>query len=159
MNGSMGNMAFGASETPASENVLSLRTVQRMLPLIQRIVDDIIRAQQEMVRLQPEQDRLESQKRVLAWPERQRRYDLMESISGTLRNLEAAHEELHELGVVLLDPQLGRVGFPTLVNNRRAFFSWQPGEDGLHSWHFAEETVFRPIPPAWLKELSMSGKD
>ena len=24
---------------------------------------------------------------------------------------------------------------------------------------FAEETVFRPIPPAWLKELSMSGKD
>jgi len=158
MNGSMGNMAFGASETPASENVLSLKTVQRMLPLVQRIVEDIIHSQQAVERLQPEQDRLESQKRALAWPERQRRYDLMESLSGAMKALEGACEELHELGVVLLDQHGGRVGFPTLVNNRRAFFSWQSGEEGLHSWHFAEETVFRPIPPAWLKELAVAGK-
>lgn len=158
MNGSMGNMAFGASETPASENVLSLRTVQRMLPLVTRIVEDIVHSQEALDRLRPEQDRLESQKRALAWPERQRRYDLMENISTAQCVFDGAREELQELGVVLLDPQLGRVGFPTLVNNRRAFFSWQLGEEGLHSWHFAEETVFRPIPPAWLKELSMAGK-
>jgi hypothetical protein len=158
MNGSMGNMAFGAPETPASENILSLKTVQRMLPLVQRIVDDIVQSQDALVKIQPQQDLLESQKRILAWPERQRRYQLLEQINTASQKITSAKDELNDLGVVLLDEQLGRVGFPTLVNNRRAFFSWQAGEDGLHSWHFAEEKVFRPIPPAWLKELSLSAK-
>jgi hypothetical protein len=60
--------------------------------------------------------------------------------------------------VVLLDDLQGRVGFPTLVNNRRAYFSWHPGEEGLHSWQFADEDIARPIPMAWLKEISFSGK-
>jgi hypothetical protein len=59
--------------------------------------------------------------------------------------------------VTLLDDDQGRVGFPTMVNNRRAYFSWRLGEDGLHSWHFAEESACRPIPAAWLKELTLSG--
>ena len=73
------------------------------------------------------------------------------------RNLAEVHEELAGLGVVLFDDEVGRVGFPTMVNNRRAFFSWQLGEDGLHSWHFAEEDASRPIPAAWLKELTVAG--
>jgi len=63
MNGSMGNMASGAPETPVSENILSLKTVQRMLPLVQRIVDDVVTHQQTLDRLQPEQERLDRQKR------------------------------------------------------------------------------------------------
>src|SRR5947209_14941861 len=42
------------------------------------------------------------------------------------------------------------------VNDRRAFFSWQPGEDGIRSWHFVEESASRPIPPAWLKAGDIS---
>jgi hypothetical protein len=158
MNGSMGNMASGAPETPVSENILSLKTVQRMLPLVQRILDDVVNNQQTLEKLLPEQERLDRQKRDLAWPERQRRYDLLEQLTTATNKLQSAKDELQDLGVALLDPHQGRVGFPTLVNNRRAFFSWQMGEDGLHSWHFAEESVFRPIPAAWLKELSISGK-
>jgi hypothetical protein len=59
---------------------------------------------------------------------------------------------------MLLDNEQGRVGFPTMVNDRRAYFSWHTGEDGLHSWQFADEDVTRPIPLAWLKEISFSGK-
>src|SRR5580704_12391223 len=127
MNGSMGNnMASGAPETPVSENILSLKTVQRMLPLVQRIVDDVVNNQQTLDRLLPEQERLDRQKRDLAWPERQRRYDLLEQLTTAANKLQAAKDELQELGVAVLDSQQGRVGFPTMVNNRRAYFSWKP---------------------------------
>lgn len=153
MNGSMGNMAFGAPETPASESVLNLTTVQRMLPLVQRIVDDIITGQSTLDRLQPEQERLDRQKRDLVWPERQRRYAVQEQVDTAVRLVQGAIEELQGLGVVLLDVKEGRVGFPTMVNNRRAYFSWHNGEEGLNTWHFAEETNRRPIPAAWFKEI------
>ncbi|HMF18719.1 MAG TPA: DUF2203 family protein [Gemmataceae bacterium] len=159
MNGSRGNKAFDASEKPdRGEVFLSLGTAQRMLPLVQRIVEDILTNQKTLDSLTPEQERLCRKRRQLAWPERQRRYGIQEEITRAERNLEEAHEEMQVLALTLLDPEIGRVGFPTLVNDRRAFFSWRPGEDGLHSWHFAEESVCRPIPSAWRNEVSLARK-
>jgi hypothetical protein len=129
-----------------------------MLPLVGRIVDDILLRQKSLRDLQPEERSLDRRKRALDWPQRQRRYQLKEEMATLDSELQQAFAELDELGVVLLDSGNGRVGFPTMVNNRRAYFSWQPGEDGLHSWHFAEERQCRPIPAAWLKELSLSSK-
>jgi hypothetical protein len=157
MNGYKGYRASDASENPdRGEVVLSLKTVQKMLPLVQRIVDDLLDSQRALVRLQPEEEMLDRRKRTLDWPGRQRRYRLKEEIARVENGLLAARDELEVLGVVLLDGEAGRVGFPTMVNNRRAFFSWHAGEDGLHSWHFEEETECRPIPPAWLKEISVT---
>jgi hypothetical protein len=159
MNGSTGNKASGASEKPEPGDViLSLSTAQRMLPLVQRIVEDVLKNERALVRLQPEQEKLFRQRRSLAWPERQRRYQIQEEIDCAERNLTEAHEEMQRLGLTLLDAEIGRVGFPTLVNDRRAFFSWQPGEEGLQSWHFAEETTCRPIPAAWMREISLARK-
>lgn len=159
MNGSKGYRASDAGEKPdRGEVVLSLKTVQRMLPLVQRIVEDFLKNQRALLRLQPEEEMLDRNKRTLAWPERQRRYRLKEELASVESSLVGARAELEELGVVVLDTDLGRVGFPTMVNNRKAYFSWQPGEDTLHSWHFAEETTCRPIPPAWLKEISVAAK-
>jgi len=140
------------------ETVMSLATARRMLPLVQRIVADFLEQQKACDRLQPEQSRLERVRRSLTWPERQQRYRIQEELAQAEREMQGARQELEGLGVTLLDSAEGRVGFPTLVNNRRAFFSWQPGEEALHSWHFAEESVCRPIPQAWLKEISLSGK-
>jgi hypothetical protein len=159
MNGSTGNKAFGASEKPErSEVFLSLSTAQRMLPLVQRIVEDILENQKTLDRLLPEQERLTRKRRHLDWPERQRRYLIQEEVSRASHNLEDAHEEMQVLGLTILDAEIGRIGFPTLVNDRPAFFSWRPGEEGLHSWHFAEEAVCRPIPSAWRNELSLARK-
>jgi hypothetical protein len=145
-------MASGAPDKPARRNrVLNLPTAQRMLPLVQRIVTDILDRQASLDRLQPEQDRLDRNKRALSWPQRQRRYQVREEIAGAESELENAFLELGELGVELLDPVAGRVGFPTVVNERAAFFSWKPGEEGISGWHFAQETKCRPIPPAWTK--------
>jgi hypothetical protein len=37
------------------------------------------------------------------------------------------------------------------VNEREAFFSWRPGEDGLEFWNFAGDPVRRSVPEAWTK--------
>lgn len=159
MSGSRSYPTSDASESPErSEVVLSLKTVQKMLPLVQRIATDIVEFRRAVASLHPEEERLDRQKRDLTWPERKRRYEVKEQLAKADKDLEGAYLELRELGVALLDDMLGRVGFPTMVNNRRAFFSWALGEDGLHTWRFADEDVDRPIPSSWLKELSLAGK-
>jgi hypothetical protein len=155
MSGSKSFRTPDASDKPErAETSLTLKTVQRMLPLVQRILDDILANQRVLDRLQPEAEALDRNKRVLRWPERRRRYAIKEELAQADSSLQDALTELRELGVVLLDTERGCVGFPTLVNNRRAYFSWNLGEDGLHSWRFADEDISRPIPPAWFKELS-----
>lgn len=159
MSGSRSYPTSDASESPErNEVVLSLKTVQKMLPLAQRIVQDITTSRRAVASLHPEEERLDRQRRTLDWPARKRRYEIKEELAKAEKELEVANLELRELGLVLLDELLGRVGFPTVVNNRRAYFSWLVGEEGLHTWRFADEDVDRPIPASWLKELSLAGK-
>jgi hypothetical protein len=155
-------MASGAPEKPGRrDRVMNLITAQRMLPLVKRIIADILAQQQRLGLLHPEQDRLDRHKRALAWPQRQRRYQVREDITAAEHDLEGALVELQELGVVLLDPEVGRVGFPTVVNDKAAFFSWQPGAEDIQGWHFPHESKWRPIPPAWNKvgDITLTGKD
>ncbi len=67
------------------------------------------------------------------------------------KELAAVAAEMDALGVVLLNPHVGLIGFPTMVNNRPAFFSWQPDEETLGYWNFADDTTRRPIPDEWTK--------
>ncbi len=154
MNGSTENRTSGASEQRGGQElVLTWATAHRMLPLVQRIVEDVVSQQRVLARLRPEKLRLDRQRRTLAWPERWRRYELQEEIANAEQWLEEALAELEVLGVILLDVHNGQVGFPTMVNNQRAFFSWRPGEPGLDSWHFATETARRPVPATWTKPI------
>jgi hypothetical protein len=138
------------------DTVLNLKTVQKMLPLVRGIVAEVMTRQHAMAGLQSHDERLHRVRRNLTWGQRKERYLLQSDIADHDRALDDAKEELRQLGLVLLDANDGRVGFPTLVNNRPAFFTWTPGEDAPHSWQFAEDNVARPIPPAWLQELSVS---
>jgi hypothetical protein len=86
---------------------------------------------------------------------------LQEEIVALEKELLAALAELEALGLALLDGPLGLVGFPTLVNDRRAYFSWQAGEESLEFWNYAGDTVRRPVPASWTKtprERSRKGK-
>jgi hypothetical protein len=152
MNGSTENTAFGASESPEPrETVLTLGTARDMLPLVHHIILDVLHQQKVLVRLQPEQEHLDRHRRELAWPARQRRYQVREDVAAAERELYSALAELQGLGVTLLDIETGRVGFPTLVNDRRAYFSWKPGDDDIRTWHFADEPALRVIPASWAK--------
>lgn len=133
MSGFAENTAYDASEKPDRHAaVIHLGTASRMLPLVRLIVEDVLADRQRQAQLEPEQERLDRQRRTLSWPDRARRYQIQEEMAAAVRHLQGALEELDNLGVELLDPKEGRVGFPTLVNNTRAYFSWRPHEEGLH---------------------------
>jgi hypothetical protein len=155
MSGSTENRAQDASEKPGRKVVLNLATARRMLPLVQRVVSDLMHHQSQLAQLRFEQGRLDRQRRTLTWPQRCRRYQVREDIAASERALQDAIAELASLAVVVLDPVIGRVGFPTLVDNRGAFFSWQPGEDTLHYWQFPEDATLRLIPAHWAKAASI----
>lgn len=131
------------------EIVLDLGTARRMLPLVSRIVDDILALQKHRRKLGLEQEALDEQRHSLAWPSRQRRYQVQEDLRVLDSRLAEARGELEQLGVAIVDAAEGRVGLPTIVNKHLAFFSWRPGDEGLRFWHFAGETVRRTIPPSW----------
>jgi hypothetical protein len=152
----MENTTHGASKNAARrEVVFDLETTRRMLPLVQRIVADILEKQKQVTELLPLEERLRRQRRSLVWPERFRRYQIQEDLAAAEQNLQTARAELVSLGVVLLEGQVGRVGFPTIVNGQPAFFSWRPGEDTINFWHFADQTARRPIPASWVKPASL----
>jgi len=144
------NRASGASEQSGPQDrVLTWHASQAMLPLVGLIAQDVMHHHERLSRMTPEFARLEKNRRLLNWPQRSRRYQLEEEIAATQSELRTAVAELDKLGVVVLASALGLVGFPTLVNERRAFFSWRPGEEGLLFWNYADDLTRRPVPENW----------
>lgn len=145
-----------ASETPrqsdSKERILTISTARKMLPLVERIVTDILNEQNAIDEIQPRLAQLDRQRHDLVWLERQQRYELRDEVCKREQRLEDSREELRQLGVVMINPDIGRIGFPTLVNNRMAFFAWWPGEETVKRWHFATELRCRSIPNSWVEE-------
>ncbi len=156
MSRSAGRPASNAFTLNRATPAFSLSVSLRMLPLVERIVRDITRTAEQLERLRPELDRLNQNRVALPWPARQRRYLIQEEMDRSEQDHECALGELAALDVALLDPAQGQVGFPTIVNRRRAYFSWRPGDDGLHFWHFHGERSRRAIPPRWKEELRLA---
>jgi hypothetical protein len=150
MNNPTGNTASNAFDKPGrADAVLSLGMSRLMLPLVQRIVKDILAARRDLAGLRPQLAELNRHRQELSWPDRWRRYHLQEELAFDELYLQQAIGELENLGVALIDAATGQVGFPTLVNGRRAFFSWLEGEDGVCYWHFAGDSHRRRVPPSW----------
>jgi hypothetical protein len=147
MNGSTENRTF--EKGSGRDIVLTWSAACRMLPLVHRIVADLLQLRRHLASLLPEKERLDRKRRLLAWPERRRRYGLQEEITQAEQDQTLALAELESLGLAIVDAERGQIGFPTMVNNRRAFFSWRPGEESIQFWHFAEDVERRSIPPMW----------
>jgi hypothetical protein len=152
MNGFTENRAHGSSERPGRDvGPFTWGAGQAMLPLVGRIAADVRRLHERLAQLRPELSRLERARLALAWPQRARRYQLQEEVAAAEAELHSTVAELEQLGAAVLDGAAGLVGFPTVVNDRRAFFSWQPGEEGLRYWNYAGDRLRRPVPAAWTK--------
>ena len=80
----------------------------------------------------------------LAWPDRARHYRLQEETADAEKELQDATAELEVLGLSLLHGPTALIGFPTVVNDRPAYFSWRPGEEKLAFWNYADDLVRRP---------------
>jgi hypothetical protein len=157
MSGSTDNRASSAAENPPDRSkVFDLALARRMLPLVMRIADDLILSQKQLAGLLPEMEQLQRQRRTLPWPERSRLYRLREEIASSEQSIVHTQAELETLGLVPLEMDQARIGFPTFVNNRRAFFSWQPGEDGILYWNYAGDDHRQAIPVSWLKQANLT---
>jgi hypothetical protein len=132
--------------------MLTWHVSRAMLPLVGRIAKDVADHHHRLTQLRPELAQLEEYRRELTWPLRSRRYQLEEEIRAVETDYRSAVAELDALGVSVLDPLTGLVGFPTLVNERRAFFSWQPGENELVWWNYAHERTRRAVPDEWMEQ-------
>lgn len=150
MSGFIDNRASEASEpSGALERMLTWHACRAMLPLVSRIAQDITLLHERLTKLRPELAYLDENRRQLDWPKRARRYHLEEEIRTLEGELRQAMTELESLGVALLEPATGLVGFPTLVNERRAYFSWQPGEETVAWWNYATDRIRRPVEQDW----------
>lgn len=133
----------------AADRVMTWQASRDMLPLVGQIAQEVIALSARLARLLPEQASLDRRRLQLDWPGRSRRYQLDEEIVQVQAELRRTEGELEALGLAVLDGEAGLVGFPTLVNERRAFFSWQPGEEQLGHWNYADEQLRRPVPEEW----------
>ena len=137
-----------------SEPLFELPTVVKMIPLVQRIAADLLLTQVELSKYHAEAVQLDRQRRDLTWPERRRRYLVHDSINSAESRIRSFVVELESLGVAVMDLTTAQLGFPTIVNNKLAFFSWLPGEEMIGFWHYDhDETRRRPVPEAWFKPL------
>ncbi len=137
----------GSGERKA--NAIDLPTARHMLPLVRSIVSDIVTTRKQMAALTREQEFLDQERRHLSWESRHRRYSLTDERNQVEQRYASAVGELTQLGVALIDPEQGRVDFPTRINGRAAAFTWEVGDDGVGYWRYAEEDQRRPIPNDW----------
>ena len=151
MNGFTERRTSGSEKPGLHDRVLTWGASHAMLPLVRRIAEDVVRHEERLAQLQPEMARLDRLRHTLDWPGRSRRYQLQEDRRTAENDLRQTHAELEGLGVAVLHGRSGLVGFPTVVNDRRAYFTWQPGEDTLAFWNYNGDSIRRPVPESWTK--------
>lgn len=150
MSWSTENRAPGSSEQSGKpDRILTWHASRAMLTLVSRIAADLAGCHQRLGDRYAELAHLEKNRRTLDWPQRHRRYQLDDEVGVAEAEVRTLVAELEALGVVLLDGSCGLVGFPTRVNDRPAYFSWQPGEPELSFWNYAGDRHRRPVPDDW----------
>jgi hypothetical protein len=153
MSGFAENHARATSEMPAAQTMgHTLALARRMLPLVRRIVRDLRDGRQQLARLRLEQGRLDRLRRTLAWDGRARRYQLQEELAEQEIAFQDVLAELEVLGLVLLAPEEGCVGWPTVVRGRPAYLVWRSEQETVRHWQYAGEGTVRPVPLSWAED-------
>jgi hypothetical protein len=134
----------GAQPKPARTGI-SLTAARKMIPLVSHIVNEIQARWNRLSELEAEQGDLDKRRRRLDWPERSRRYQITEEIAAENHRLQEAVAELESLELVLVDAIQGEVAFPTVVNNRKAYYLWRAGENDIKTWCHAHDPARHPV--------------
>jgi len=128
---------------PATAIQFSLEQARSMLPLLRLIVADISLSHRELT------DRRSHLRRMLRSHQGKARFQVYDQEIVEMQkelNEQAAHldeyiSELERLGVVLRSAHEGIVDFPTVIDQRRAFFTWQMGQDDINDFHWHDEST------------------
>ncbi len=118
----------------------SLEQANAMLPLLRLIVADISLGHRELTARRADlhsliRGKALQQGKMHSEEVEETRQDLL----ADSQNLDDYIEELESLGVILRSAQDGIVDFPTLIDDRLAFFVWKMGDQGITHWHLPNE--------------------
>lgn len=151
MGGPMRRQASNSPDVLVSEDVMTWELANSMLPLVSRIVEDLMASDRQLLLTEEKRDLLYQRRAQLDWKGRSDLYQAQDEIKRLSAHLRSLLVELEQVGVTLIDAERGIIGFPTLVNNRRAFFSWKPGETEIQWWSYSCEPDRRQVPSSWKK--------
>lgn len=136
--------------TTSAEKTFTLAGANATLPLVRAITQDLAglakAVQERRARVEALIDSRKSRESDVYSDELSH---VLEEIAKDEQRVEAYAEELRELGVEIQDRQLGLIDFPSILNGRRVYLSWQLGEPEVLSWHESGDEAFarRPLPP------------
>ena len=129
--------------TTKTTHLFSIEQARAMLPLLRLIVTDISLSHRELT------ERKSNLRRMLRRNEGKARFQIYDSeiteIQEDLKNetshLENYVSELEQLGVILRSAHDGIVDFPTVIDDRPAYYTWQMEQQDIVDFHRADETT------------------
>jgi hypothetical protein len=65
--------------------------------------------------------------------------DLRKRCEASAERLKEVIEEIHEIGCLVKDLDIGLIDFPTLLRGEEVYLCWKLGETGIAFWHGVEE--------------------
>lgn len=144
---------------PPHHQFFTIEKANSALVLVRPIVTELMTQHKRLAKLQFEIEALESKiagsAEELADEEAlvERLYEEMRLV---LDRVSHNVEELHLVGCVFKDFQMGMVDFPTHFNGRDVYLCWQHGELNIAHWHELEEgfTGRNPITEYFSKHSS-----
>lgn len=131
------------SDLDRATKPVGIELANRMLPLVRRIATDLQRQAHVVGDLK---ERLSQLRRHRKKSSRQSNSLYQDEVVQFEADLESAQEqlegytsEIEKLGLKVVDPTRGAIGFPSRLGGREVYLSWMPGEDEIGWWHEAEE--------------------
>ena len=129
--------------TTKTTHLFSIEQARAMLPLLRLIVTDISLSHRELT------ERKSNLRRMLRRNEGKARFqvydseitEIQEDLKSETSHLENYVSELEQLGVILRSAHDGIVDFPTVIDDRPAYYTWQMEQQDIVDFHRADETT------------------
>ena len=118
----------------SSPRLFTAETANRTLPLVRAIVADLAPLAQDVAGMQSRiQHLLEDRDVEQGDPYSDELKAMQEKVARDSQRVEGFVEELRQIGVEFKGPH-GHVGFPSMLEGRLVYLSWQLGEAEVSHW-------------------------
>ncbi|HUP79132.1 MAG TPA: DUF2203 domain-containing protein [Pirellula sp.] len=129
--------------TTKTTHLFTIEQARAMLPLLRLIVTDISLSHRELT------ERKSNLRRMLRRNTGKARFqiydaeitEIQEDLKNKTSHLEDYVSELEQLGVILRSSHDGIVDFPTVIDDRPAYYTWQMEQQDIVDFHLADETT------------------
>jgi len=119
----------------------TLQQAEAILPAVEAAIREAISAKAESERLDAEWQAVPQRVAFLGGVQldRARAIELKNRREAAGQALQQAVENVHELGCLVKDLDIGLIDFPTLLKGEEVYLCWKLGEERIRFWHGVSE--------------------